>query len=148
MEEQAPEGGLEALLGPRLLTADGEEVSIRELENKKVGIYFSAHWCPPCRIFTPKLVETYNTLQAGDKPFEIVFVSSDRSAEAMREYMEEFEMSWLALPFDSEQRDALAQRYGVRGIPTLVVVDADGQTLSRNARQEVAAHGAAAFDRW
>ncbi len=31
-----------------------ESVSTATLASKKViGIYFSAHWCPPCRGFTP-----------------------------------------------------------------------------------------------
>ena len=24
-----------------------------------IGIYFGAHWAPPCRLFTPALVEFY-----------------------------------------------------------------------------------------
>jgi thiol-disulfide isomerase/thioredoxin len=49
-------------------------------------IYFSAHWCGPCRRFTPNLIKTYNDLQkiphAADK-FEILFNSwdNDRSEQ-------------------------------------------------------------------
>ena len=34
-----------------------------DLEGKVIGIYFSAHWCPPCRGFTPKLVEWYGKVK-------------------------------------------------------------------------------------
>ena len=29
-------------------------------DKKLIGFYFSAHWCPPCRLFTPVLAEFYN----------------------------------------------------------------------------------------
>ena len=35
-----------------------------------LGLYFSAHWCPPCKAFTPKLVETYNKVKAAGKQLE------------------------------------------------------------------------------
>ena len=82
-----------------------------------VGLYFSAHWCPPCRGFTPKLAETYTKIkEAGDKPFEIVFISSDKDQEQFDSYFAE--MPWLALPF--EQRDLkakLSKKFKVNGIP-------------------------------
>merc|ERR1711998_777203 len=43
------------LLGDTLTGKDGP-VAMSTLANKNLAIYFSAHWCPPCRGFTPKLV--------------------------------------------------------------------------------------------
>ena len=52
-----------------------------------VGIYFSAHWCPPCRMFTPELVKIYEQCKAEGKSFEVVFVSSDRDEASFAEYL-------------------------------------------------------------
>ena len=54
-------------------------VSIVDSLNGKdvVGLYFSAHWCPPCRGFTPKLAFAYAEMISLGKSFEIVFLSSD-----------------------------------------------------------------------
>ncbi|EMP36292.1 Nucleoredoxin-like protein 2 [Chelonia mydas] len=42
--------------GRPLLTRDGHAVDPEEvLQNKIVGLYFSAGWCSPCRDFTPVL---------------------------------------------------------------------------------------------
>ncbi len=139
---------LNEFFGEKLLKADGSEVPVKALAGKTVGIYFSAHWCPPCRGFTPVLVETYNEIVAAGKPFELVFVSSDQSEEKMFGYMTEVKMPWKALPFGSDKKRALGDKYGVRGIPTLVIVDKDGNTITKNARGDVASKGAAAFDQW
>jgi len=81
-------------------------------EKKAVLVYFSAHWCPPCRGFTPKLVEFYSK-HASAKGFEVVFVSSDRDAEAFSEYYGE--MPWLALPFDKRDTKAtLSKKFTFR----------------------------------
>lgn len=67
------------------------------LSGKYIGLYFSASWCPPCRRFTPKLVQCFNNLRRMGKPFEIVLVSSDRSPDDYKRYLDN--MPWLALPF-------------------------------------------------
>ncbi|KAK0074992.1 hypothetical protein PV326_011971, partial [Microctonus aethiopoides] len=67
-----------------------------ELRHCIKGVYFSAHWCPPCRAFTPQLVDTYQRIRERGQNFEVIFVSSDRprvvfkrfqmkSSSAMRE---------------------------------------------------------------
>jgi len=45
-------------------------------------------------------------------------------------------MPWLALPFnDRERKNKLSEKYGVRSIPTLILLDAStGVTINTNAR--------------
>jgi len=100
-------------------------------------IYFSAHWCPPCRGFTPTLVEKYKALKDFGKKFELVFASSDKSEDQFNEYYKE--MPWLALPYaDRAQKDKLAKFYGVSGIPMLAIINAQtGETVTTNGRGEI-----------
>ena len=42
-----------------------------------VLFYFSAHWCPPCKQFTPMLKQFIDKMAAGS--INVVFVSSDKS---------------------------------------------------------------------
>jgi len=124
------------LLGDKLLSSAGECSTSDALRGKVVGIYFSAHWCPPCRGFTPKLAEVYKGLKAKGKPFEIVFVSSDRDEESFAEYFGE--QPWLALPYaEREKKGSLSKKYKVSGIPTLVIVDEEGGTISTDGRSVV-----------
>lgn len=92
---------LENLLGDHVIRQNGDKVQINTLCGKErvIGIYFSADWCPPCKGFTPKLVEFYNKLKAAEQSvkFEIVFVSWDKDENAFTEYFAT--MPWLALPF-------------------------------------------------
>ena len=139
---------LEALFGKRLVNAKGKKVSAATLAGKKIGIYFSASWCPPCRAFTPQLVAAYRQLQSEGQPFEVVLVPSDQTEAAMEKYMKDHDMPWLAVPFGDKHVQALKEKFAVAGIPKLVVVDAQGQIRSSEARGEVAAQGAAAYAGW
>ena len=49
-----------------------------------IAVYFSAHWCPPCRGFTPMLKEFWDDNK--NKGLVIIFVSSDRSEDDMLSY--------------------------------------------------------------
>ena len=62
----------------------------------QIQIYFSAHWCPPCRGFTPQLAARYKA-SAAAKEIEVVFVSSDKDDPSFREYFAS--MPWTAVPF-------------------------------------------------
>jgi nucleoredoxin len=117
------------------------------LSGKLVAFYFSAHWCPPCRQFTPLLNSIYLGWQKESKPIEIVFVSSDQDDESFSEYFDS--MDFKAIPFsDEEKRQALGEKFGIRGIPALIVVDESGNIRSKDGRADVMKSKAAALDQW
>jgi nucleoredoxin len=102
-----------------------------ELEKKKlIALYFSAHWCAPCRKFTPELVDYYNRVATQHPEFEIVFVSFDKSQFAMETYMREANMPWPAIDFQKLKGKDAIRKYAGDGIPCLVLVDATGKVIS------------------
>lgn len=100
----------EALLGPQLLTKSGLQPTVHALGGAvAVALYFSAHWCPPCRQFTPRLAAA---AASGAAPqLAVVFVSSDRDPTSFAQYYAE--QPWLALPFGSPQSQTLGAAFGV-----------------------------------
>lgn len=125
---------LEALVGTELVAgSDCKTIQTQSLKGKHVALYFSAHWCPPCRGFTPLLASTYKQVNAEDgKELEIVYISRDSSATEFQEYFAG--MLWTAVPF--AKRDistALVRKFGVTGIPSLLVFSPDGDLLTRSA---------------
>ena len=101
-----------------------------EFEKKKlVGLYYSAHWCGPCRKFTPRLVAYYNKITATHPEFEIVFISNDKSASAMEGYMRDDQMPWPAVNFDKVAQNEGLRKYAGSGIPCLVIVDETGKVI-------------------
>ena len=136
------------LFGTKLIDVEESVISPAELEGKIIGVFFSAEWCPPCRSFSPVLVDVYNELQATDKPFEVVFVSADNSAREQMSYMQDYNMPWKAVPFNSPSRMELPRRFDVRGVPTLIILDSDGEIITANGRGYISGYGAAAFDAW
>jgi len=109
-------------------------VSIQDaVQGKKaIVLYFSAHWCPPCRGFTPKFAEWY-TKDLKAKGLEVIFVSSDKDEGQFKEYFAE--MPWLALDFaDRAGKEKLSNAFGVSGIPSLTILDADLKTITTDGR--------------
>ena len=87
---------------------------------KVVCVYFSAHWCPPCRNFTPKLAEFYKNCNKELKQLDIIFVTSDRDKKSFEEYYET--MPWHAIEFGNEGIAKLKTSCQVKYIPKLCIL--------------------------
>jgi nucleoredoxin len=151
LESKDPEQGTETIsfsaseFKNQLLSHEGEKVKTSALKDKFVGIYFSASWCPPCRTFTPKLVEFRNQNQ---DQFEVVFISSDGSQVDQFKYIKKAGMKWLTLPNGSDAGSAVAKKFAIRGIPSLVIVSPDGKVISKNGRGDVTNFPSSALEQW
>jgi nucleoredoxin len=122
----AAKGNLVRLQNGNLVSGYDEELGPKQI----YGLYFSAHWCAPCRKFTPQLVAYYNQIAHDHPEFEIIFVSADKSAEDMATYMRESGMPWPAIEYGKLANVPALQKYAGRGIPDLVIVDASGKVLA------------------
>lgn len=111
-----------------LVHADDDAIG----KKKFILYYFSAHWCPPCRKFTPQLVEYYNRVESGHPEFEVVFYSFDKSAPEMEQYMRDSNMPWPAIDYDKRNEKKELLTAAGNGIPSLVLVEASGKLISRS----------------
>ncbi|MBQ7651159.1 MAG: redoxin family protein [Victivallales bacterium] len=152
--QQAPQqnvfNAVKALREISLVNANGKTVNGAEvLRGKKlIGLYFSAQWCGPCRIFTPELVRFRDKCVNKNLPFDVIFVSSDNDEKSMRQYMKTDAMRWYAVPYSSELRSRLKSEFKVNGIPTLILLDGNGKVFSKDARWDVAILKDKAYQRW
>lgn len=67
-----------------------------------IGIYFGAHWAPPCRSFTQTLKEFYEKVNATERRFEVIFVSNDGNDAAFERNFAE--MPWCSVPLSDNER--------------------------------------------
>ena len=91
---------MSSLLGDHLLTkVGGPKKPTGELLKDKelVLLYFSASWCPPCKAFSPVLMDFYKAISEKGK-MEIVYISSDKSLQEFEEYFKK--MPWLSIPLE------------------------------------------------
>jgi nucleoredoxin len=78
---------MQTLVGNDLVTRVGSKIptSTAIAGCKYVAVYCSAHWCPPCRQFTPLLGEFFKT-QAAALKVAVVFASGDRDEKSFKDY--------------------------------------------------------------
>lgn len=140
---------IDSLLGSTLLNGSSTVATTAACKGKStIALYFSAHWCGPCRGFTPSLVAAYAAAKASGNGNECltVFCSSDSDEDAFKAYYAEM-TGFHALPYsDRATKEALSTKFGVEGIPSLVVIDAiTGELITTDGRSLVGKYGGAAF---
>lgn len=108
--------------------ADGRPLSLADLRGSGVVLNFWATWCVPCVAEMPALDRLDGRL--ADQGIEVVALSSDRGGAAVVEaFYAEHAIGNLAVALDPGMRAARA--LGVQGLPTTILVNADGREMGR-----------------
>jgi len=115
----------------RALQPNGEELALSELVGQTdfVLLDFWASWCGPCRRLIPVLKEIYAGQPKGR--FQILSCSVDRDEAKWRKALEEEQMAWPQIR-EVEGEYECSDLYGVRAIPTTILIDRNGQIIARN----------------
>jgi len=106
-----------------LQTLDGKTLDITSLKGKVVVLDFWATWCGPCRQAMPEL-KTLLQKYSG-KPLVVVSVSADQDMKAPAEFAQANGMTWMQA-WDGTGK-VIGGVFGVSGLPSYVVIDADGR---------------------
>ncbi len=131
-----------------LVKKDGTEVATSEAlaGAEYIMVYCSAHWCPPCRGFTPALSE-WVTRNAAKLNLKVVFATNDRDEDAFMSYFKEMSFD-LAIPFDDAHIQNLMKKFRISGIPTLIVLDNSGHLITKEGREALSRDADGAHFPW
>jgi thiol-disulfide isomerase/thioredoxin len=119
---------------------DGSAFDQKTLAGKVVLVDFWATWCGPCIAELPNILAQYEKYHA--KGFEVVGISLDEDKEALQEFVAAKKLPWPIL-FEKSGgagwRHPLATKYGISGIPQLILIGRDGNVITLNARGDALA---------
>lgn len=95
----------------------GTVKSLADYKGKPVVLHFWASWCPPCRTEMPEM----DAWSREHPDVKMIIVSLDNNIADAQAFLESKAISFPALKGDMGK----AQRLGVRGLPTTLVIGAD-----------------------
>ena len=110
-----------------MMTPDGQTIQLSKFaKGKTVVLDFWASWCPDCRKDAPEVVRMYEKYRQYG--VEFIGISMDTDVEAWKKAIEKFGITYPQVSELKKFKETdIAKDYGVKWIPSMVVVGPDGQ---------------------
>lgn len=117
---QAPDFQLEDM--------DGEKYSLESYRGKVVILNFWATWCPPCRREIPSMEALHQAFR--DEAFAILAINEWETEDHVFAFMGQLPVE-PGFPILLDLDSAVATSFGVKGLPTTLLLDPQGRIVYR-----------------
>jgi thiol-disulfide isomerase/thioredoxin len=109
----------------KVTTTSGQTVSLDNYKGHVLVLDFFASWCEPCKRSIPHLIELNK--KYGKQGLQILGLSLDEDHDDLNEFVMPLKLNYPVALADEE----LQSGYGLRSIPTLVLIDKKGIVVEK-----------------
>jgi len=107
-----------------LIDKTGNKLKFHDLPHKLKMLYFAANYDFMGSFFTPQLISMYKEMNSHEQGLEIIFVSKDKDEATFKNHWSR--MPWIAVDFNDPGREKLFEKYEIKLLPTMILVNNDG----------------------
>ena len=94
----------------------GQSFNIQPYQGKPVLLHFWATWCSICKM-------EQNSIASISEDHEVITVAMNSGTDM--EVVAYLKQQGLSVPVVNDENGAIAQRFGVRGVPTSFIIDSN-----------------------
>lgn len=121
--EKNSEEPMEELQQQDIIQPLGGQILLSNLRGKPVVLNFWATWCPPCRAEFPELVQLQKDYGEDVHIIGVNLTSSEGRVEDVQDFVDQYEPRFIHV---LDTSGAVQARYGVRSVPTTIIIDQSG----------------------
>ena len=114
--------------GFSLTDMDGEQHTLDDYRGKVIMLNLWATWCPPCRREIPSMESIFQDLR--DKGFVVLAVNQFETPDHVFSYMGQLSV-YPTFPVLFDRDSKVSELYGVKGLPTTLLINRQGQVAYR-----------------
>ena len=114
--------------GLTFIDAKNQQLNLNDYHGKLIILNFWATWCGPCKEEMPSLDLLQSNKNLDNLKIFPINVGKDNLTKASS-FFDDLKIKNLDLYFDSPV--TLAKRFGLRGIPTTILINKDGLEFAR-----------------
>ena len=114
--------------GFSLTDMDGEQHTLDDYRGKVIMLNLWATWCPPCLREIPSMESIFQDLK--DKGFVVLAVNQFETPDHVFAYMGQLSV-YPTFPVLFDRDSQVSELYGVKGLPTTLLINKQGQVVYR-----------------
>lgn len=107
-------------------TSAGQEIKVSDYKGKVVIVSFWASWCGPCKKELPILARIQKS--ATPENLQVISINIDEDRRLFKKLEKALALGDMILVSDPKKR--VGKKYGVEGIPHMVIINAEGKVAS------------------